>query len=528
MLNLLFISDNPKIEHIKNVLQPVLRVIIDIVPDFDHGLKDVFEKRPATVCIQDQIAGVSGERVARHIQMLLGSGAPTFILIHEGSGKANQIKGLFEYIVDLNQPEAKLAEEITRTLKILIGDQWNKIFIPPKQKADSISSPALLPDQSRTDADKLVDDFLSDLETTGFSVVSDSASVLRPEDAAELTGLCIAENTADELAEMLLEQSKQARQAEIAAEKPAPDQDTKSEEVPETHVPLPPPTVDTIPLSAMPDKSEKSARTGSTVSKPKQAAAPAAGQVDDSPAPAVAAPEAAPVVSAPVSQPTPVVPAAFHINHGKLAAQERVPDDLPLNFDDIYRSESRRARRLVIAAAVLLCIVAIAGWYFVKRTSGVPKQRAIPVAKPTPVPAVNQQLSAAQPAPTEQKPAQATIVKPAAPPLPTFIPRDGHDTLFAAQNPGWERYIGRQIEFRVFSAGEKLRAVQILATAGNVIPDALVKTVLTELAGSADYRISSRETKSGFLVLRGSVVQKADVLFYKRGSKVRAFVVSLY
>jgi len=80
MLNLLFISDSPKVEYIKSVLQPVLKVIIDVVADFDHGLKDVFEKRPGTVCIQDQIGGVTGESVARHIQMLLSTSSLTSIM----------------------------------------------------------------------------------------------------------------------------------------------------------------------------------------------------------------------------------------------------------------------------------------------------------------------------------------------------------------------------------------------------------------------------------------------------------------
>ena len=84
MLNLLFISDSPKVELIRKELQAVLKVMIDVVTDFDRGMKDVFEKRPATICIQDNIGNVSGESVARHVQMLLGSGAPTFILLHSG------------------------------------------------------------------------------------------------------------------------------------------------------------------------------------------------------------------------------------------------------------------------------------------------------------------------------------------------------------------------------------------------------------------------------------------------------------
>ncbi|MDD2855515.1 MAG: hypothetical protein PHU01_08295 [Desulfuromonadaceae bacterium] len=103
MLNLLLISDSSKIENIKTILQPGLKVIIDVVADFDQGLKNVFEKRPATVCIQDQIGGVTGESVARHIQMLLDNSAPTFILLHTGSGSAKMVKGLYAHFIDLSK-----------------------------------------------------------------------------------------------------------------------------------------------------------------------------------------------------------------------------------------------------------------------------------------------------------------------------------------------------------------------------------------------------------------------------------------
>ena len=112
MLNLLFISNSPRVHPVQEILQPLIKAKIDVVADFDHGLKDVFEKRPATVIIQEQIAGVTGESVARHIQLLLGNGAPKFILLHEGNTKIKPVPGLFEHIIDLNQPASAMAVEL--------------------------------------------------------------------------------------------------------------------------------------------------------------------------------------------------------------------------------------------------------------------------------------------------------------------------------------------------------------------------------------------------------------------------------
>ena len=166
MLNLLFISNSPKMDFIKKNLQTMFKVKIDVVTDFDHGLKDVFEKRPATIIIQDQISGVTGESVARHIQMLLGSGAPVFVLMHEGKARIKPIKGLFEHIVDLTQPDTKLFEDIQAILKTILGSEWEKNVIAPKQNTSAVVASFALPDDNSVDADRLVDDFLSDLETT--------------------------------------------------------------------------------------------------------------------------------------------------------------------------------------------------------------------------------------------------------------------------------------------------------------------------------------------------------------------------
>ena len=210
MVNLLFITNSPKIDAVLLALQPCLKVRIDIVADFDFGLKDVFEKRPATVFIQDHIAGVTGESVARHIQMLLGSGAPSFIFMHEGSSKAKLIKGLFEYLIDLSQADSKIVADIQATLKSLLGTQWEKIYIPSKTGLPASKDVVAVPEESRVFADQLVDDFLSDLDVLGVGSVSkifpmnDYSEPVSPLD--EL--FQVVSSPHDQLAEMLSETNR--------------------------------------------------------------------------------------------------------------------------------------------------------------------------------------------------------------------------------------------------------------------------------------------------------------------------------
>lgn len=478
MLNLLFISDSPKIEFIKSVLQPFLKVIIDVVTDFDHGLKDVFEKRPTTVCIQDQIGGVTGESVARHIQMLLGSNAPTFILLHSGNGKARAIKGLYEHLVDLSQPGDTLAEDIKITLKSLLGDQWEKIYIPPKPSPASIRSSVAVPEESRVDADKLVDDFLSDLETSGFSVAADVSPFKAAPDPISMT-------SSDQKSPVVPPRSEKVYDAAL----PGKIQ-IASDELAEL-LPIEPKPA--VTKSEKPDK-----KRDASPAETKQYVAP----------PAAATPPAA----------------EFRISHNLPPDNEPLPEDLLLAFEENYRSDSPLLRRFVIFAVVGI-VCAAAGWYLFsqkpqlvsmlkQQVASLTGSKQPPVASPTAVP-VQKAVPPPSPLPV------------AGPSLPTFVPKDGHDGTYATKNPGWERYVGKEAEFRLFTASGRIQAIQVLAVKNMSVSESLVKSVLQEFVGSSEYTITSRNIKSGVSVENGKILKTGEVVFYKKNGAVKAFVVSV-
>ncbi len=136
MINLLFISNNPRAELLKVHFQQFLKIRIELLADFDQGLRDVFEKRPVVVCIQEEISGVTGESVARHIQLLLGGGSPKFILMHEGNDKARALPGLFSYLLDLSISFEAVCDTLENQLKSLLGTQWDTLYsLAPKQQS---------------------------------------------------------------------------------------------------------------------------------------------------------------------------------------------------------------------------------------------------------------------------------------------------------------------------------------------------------------------------------------------------------
>ena len=533
MLNLLFISDSPKAEYVKGVLQNVLKVIIDVVTDFDHGLKDVFEKRPSTVCIQDQIGGVTGESVARHIQMLLGTSAPTFILLHTGNDKARAVKGLYEHIIDLNQTNDALAEEIINTLKSLLGDQWVNNCILPKPKPASIRSTVAIPEESRKDADKLVNDFLFDLESSGFSVADDQPPVLSApdkvtnewssapqsetqlgaEDALEIVESDRAQSLNDDLVELLLIEVSKGRRDEHSAavssgidaepgyviiDAPKSATATVKNLNPVTNVP-PASSAQSEPYSGK-KQSEKTVAAESEKVQAGIAAAP----VTLAPTPTIVQ--------------TPGV-AEFRTSHNAPKDEEHIDDDLLLAFEENYRSEPMFLRRSVVV--VLISFVCAAGvWYFVKQKPQI----------------VNSLKLRFMPSTTKQASVAVSVQKPVPPPvqqpimtktLPAFVPSDGHDSSFAVKKPGWERYVGKLNEFRLFNASGRIQAIQVLALKDTPIPESLIKSVLQEFAGSQEYKIISRNMKAGVRVERGRIQNKGEVVIYRENGAVKAFVVSV-
>lgn len=518
MLNLLFISDSPKADNVKAILQPVLKVIIDVVIDFDHGLKDVFEKRPATVCIQDQIGGVTGESVARHIQMLLGDSAPSFILLNSGNGKARVIKGLYEHLVDLVQPDEKIAEDIKSSLRSLLGSQWEKIYIPPKLTPAAVISSVGVSEESRVDADRLVDDFLSDLETSGFTVVEDKPELLVvadrevserttvdcetvnsviEENTTENTEAVSVKSTSDDLAEMLL--------AEVAKEAKESALPLVSESVEIKEIIKEPPTLITNPQESALNVISEPAIMAEKV-QVKQDALP--------PVP----PEIKKEKVKPVSAPQPPPASEFRVNQDTHKHEEQIPEDLLLAFEENYRSESTFFRRSIFIS--LLCLFCATGtWYLVKQKPQLLaslKQNFVPSKSVTP------------PAPViAPKPAQPLVQpQPVVQPLPSFIPKDGIDATYGTKNPGWERYLGKDAEFRLFRSAGRIQAVQVLAK-GSAVSGSVLKSVMQEFAGSQEYTVTSRAKNAGIRIEKGKVQEKGDVIIYRKNGAIKAFVVSI-
>ncbi len=476
MLNLLIISNNNKAESIRKILQPMLKAKIDILGDFDLGLKEVFEKRPTTVLIQDNLDGVSAENVARHIEMLLGKNGPTFILMHDGNPTVKPVKGLFDHVVDLSMPAKPFFEDLISKLKLVYGDQWVKFYIASDSNRKGPVA-GVTPGIDRDAANRMVHELLSDLNSENESqeekVVLRSAEKIKTEVAED--SKIIATKT-EEVTALLVETANGHRQIQLVSEdQKAVPQNQKAK--PQINPPSQPVStgIKSVPLSS-------SQNADSAESPP-------------------------PDLS-------------------------KLSDDILLSFEKNYRTDSSHWKSVAIIGVIVICILA-GGWYLLGNNLTTPattrKKQETPaasVAQP-----VTSAVSVAAPANIVQKTLSSSTksVNEAKVTLPSFVSLKGRDLAFTGNGPGWERYLSESVDIRLFRKEGRLRAIQVLALKGEIISDNYLKNVLKEVGGYDQLKQLSVNQKQGFKMQRYGLNPKGELLIYRKkaSNAISAFVLSL-
>lgn len=470
MINLLFISNNPRIELVRERLQQTLKMRIEGVEDFDQGLKDVFEKRPAVVCIQEQIGGVAGESVARHIQLLLGKGASAFILMHEGNPKARAVPGLFDHLVDLSEPFEMVCESLLKSLQVVLGGHWTSVYNAPLGIEPGFT-PASSSDASQTD--QLVEGFIAE------------NSIFNPQNAVPLPGQIVE-----------------------TALKPDP--------VFEHDLPGGPPAeLHASKVSEAEQKPVQSADTGRPELQESSATTkPAFVTPESSKLPSPVKPELFQSIAVPVQ-----IEIETAGQQSEDVDESTVPVEQLLQEFEANYTARRRLLRWSSIGAILLVFGGLAFFaiklYVLPSKSSPAKIQAPPLTQ--------------KPKVMVQQPASTMKVQPvvsATIPIPSFIPKEGFDPAFSAKKPGWSRYLSPLREYRLFQSEGRLRALQVLARGNGVITDKEFRQVLHELTGSNQYRPVRQGFKDGLYLERAVMSDHAELAIYHstKNGPIKAFV----
>lgn len=504
MITVLFISDDKRtVEQIAR-FQPHFRARLRLASDFDQGLKEVFDNRPAAVFIQSDISGISGETVARHIKTLLRTDAPRIILIHTAPIRSQVGKRWYDDTLDLSLPDQDLDEHLRERLVAVAPGQWIEVAPPPS--VPIVEEPVPLPVEKPLPASAPAEEFaFHDWDIPG-TVSAQPESTHRADipPSFEIEEYRPLELLAPDTPERLVTPGREGGQAAGKSCNATPGLSGMSTQGnPQAPAAASPsPAVTDSPINSSPAASPAPADARSHVHA-RQAAPPAQ----------------ATTVSSRKEDPFEERPAASIADFSARGSRGSSPEwvSIPSPGDNARRGGQRPS---LWAAAVVILVLGIAAggsFYLSKKPvspspaeKGASQAQALATATPTTV---------AQP--------QPSVASVAPEPLPSFVPARGKDPAFAKTSPGWERYQGDGAEFRLYREGGRLRAVQVIARNPGGVPKSLVATAVKELTGAGTPKLSKRKDKGEYLVESGSLNGKGELVIYRRKGVIRGFVISL-
>jgi hypothetical protein len=206
--------------------------------------------------------------------------------------------------------------------------------------------------------------------------------------------------------------------------------------------------------------------------------------------------------------------------------------------DAIRRAEKKNHPRWIIPVAVALLVIALALYLAVGKKKAAPDSLATSqsVTQLEQRPAEGAPPTTTAPPPPLTAPAQApaapgSVATPTAKrglkELPPFLSGTKPDPEYGKTHPGWQRYIGKQAEYKVFQEAGIYRAIQVIALGGKPLSDQLFSRVLLEFGGIDSYQVQSSDKKGSYFQEEGVAKGGVAVTIYRNKSdrKVKGMVV---
>lgn len=495
MLTLLFISDDTRVADLIARFQPKLKARMRLALDFDQGLKEVFDNRPAAVFIQGDISGISGETVARHIKTLLRTDAPRIVLMHAVPLSVQGANKWFDDTVDFSLTPAELLEQFSRRLREIAPTHWlDHDDVPAAPAASNSETVTAHVAQTVPPPSEVPDSF--DWESPAFPA---SAGV--PSYSDQPVSSVMGEEQECQLADILPTSSQRDEGVEASGAV-----------VPGARI-----------RDVMPSIVEESTTTQSLFAQRPES------PPDQRPADPSPAREATPKAVPPLPLPSPherddtddrfaALLSDFSADGpaGRSAQWVTIPPPEEVDGASGWRLT------LWAIVIVLLLVGAVVGGSLLMKGKGITSEKPSDSGRAL---APSQVSPAPVPVPVPERPAAVRAVP--VEQVPSFVPKGGKDRGYGKTHPGWERYLSDGIEYRLFREEGRLKAVQVLARRDRSIPESLLATVVRELTGSENPIVSSRMKTGGYRRESGRIDGKGEVVVYRKNGGIRGFVVTL-
>jgi hypothetical protein len=114
--------------------------------------------------------------------------------------------------------------------------------------------------------------------------------------------------------------------------------------------------------------------------------------------------------------------------------------------------------------------------------------------------------------------------------LPAFIPAGLPDKPYAVAHPGWERYEAGGLEYLVYRENGRIRALQVIAGTDGKISDEFLTMCIRVSTGQGDGSNWVREQRADFQVEKGTLPNRGEVAVYRKipEGEIRGFVLTLH
>jgi hypothetical protein len=109
-----------------------------------------------------------------------------------------------------------------------------------------------------------------------------------------------------------------------------------------------------------------------------------------------------------------------------------------------------------------------------------------------------------------------TLPPPSGGDLPAFIPRVPKDSVYAADHPGWERYPGGGIDYLVYREKGRLLAIQIVALPEGKISESFIRMCIRESTGLVNGDKWTSEEHGEFIVENSRLGDRGEIAVYRK------------
>jgi len=535
MPEFLFITTRQNLLDIADHLRSEDGVMIQVENDFSKGLKAIFYRIPDVVFIEEEIAGITAEKVASQVKTLLDDEPIRLVLLREQIGEWDSAIHSFDGVVDIGLPFAELVSRFREEMSAGLGstllgpangeaaaqlhnqplllnsdlefDPFSDVFpaqfhhnwgpLPmgtgPEQQDDEVLK------ESHEEQIQLDNGFCFDPPG---EIVS-SIPLEKPKPPEIKTGVGGDENagypfsSAADLGGKMGVEGKEIR----LTDKESPHQlfaSISEEDILE----VPPLTEESPPLSG--SVSERLRLRGvtpqSSIIKGESTQGRGAQDVRvNAPAGKTAETPVYKVSSAPPPKRNP----KLAVSQNRMAHQ-----DWTGRVESKVASFTRVKTFATLLKPFLLLMVLVLGTYLIVQHW----------EELTQLFAGNEAVA----------PPRKPLLPPVARKLPLFFPRVPPDSAYSATHPGWERYPGEGLDYLAYRENGRLLAVQIIAGPEGKINQSFVRMCIRETTGLEDGENWTKKQHVEFLLETGTLRDRGEVAVYKRlpGNEIRGVVLT--